>query len=195
MLSVLKISECFLCPLYIHNDGVVVTCDDKRTNDNCIMFVGEAPGADEAIQGIPFVGRAGKLLRRTISELDINSFYITNICRCRPPNNRKPIPEEVGICGNFLLAEIASVQPYLIFALGTTATDFFTSFSNRYNNSSYSELRSLSGFNVEHPITHKNLFVSSVYHPSFILRQPYKVNEYKKSFLNALNWRQSCQLV
>jgi DNA polymerase len=84
------------------------------------MFVGEAPGADEDVQGLPFVGRAGQLLTRIIEAIDMSrdDVYICNILKCRPPGNRNPEPDEIGACEAFLFRQIAWVKPKVICALG-----------------------------------------------------------------------------
>jgi len=88
-----------------------------------LMFVGEAPGADEDIQGKPFVGRAGQLLTKIIESIGLKreDVFIGNINRCRPPKNRAPEPDECAICKPFLLREIAVVRPKAIVVLGATA--------------------------------------------------------------------------
>ena len=84
------------------------------------MFVGEAPGADEDVQGIPFVGRAGQLLTKIIEAIGLrrDDVYIANVIKCRPPENRNPEPDEVETCEPFLFQQIDSVQPKVIVALG-----------------------------------------------------------------------------
>jgi DNA polymerase len=87
------------------------------------MFVGEGPGADEDIQGFPFVGKAGQLLDRMIVAMGFtrDEVYVANIVKCRPPNNRKPEPEEMAACLPYLGEQIDLVQPEVIVALGATA--------------------------------------------------------------------------
>ena len=87
------------------------------------MFVGEAPGADEDAQGIPFVGRAGQLLTRIIESIGLSrdQVYIANILKCRPPGNRDPEPEEVATCEGFLFQQIQVVSPKVMVALGRYA--------------------------------------------------------------------------
>jgi DNA polymerase len=88
-----------------------------------LMFVGEAPGADEDVQGIPFVGRAGQLLTKIIEAIDLkrDDVYIANVIKCRPPDNRNPEPDEVDTCEPFLFQQIDAVKPRVIVALGTFA--------------------------------------------------------------------------
>jgi uracil-DNA glycosylase len=88
-----------------------------------LMFVGEAPGRDEDAQGLPFVGRAGQLLNKMIAAIDLKreEVYICNVLKCRPPENRTPLPEEVEQCLPYLEQQIAVVKPALICALGLSA--------------------------------------------------------------------------
>ena len=88
-----------------------------------LMFVGEAPGADEDIQGEPFVGRAGQLLTKIIESINLtrSDVYIANVLKCRPPNNRNPEPDEVSKCEPFLARQIDTIRPKVIVALGTFA--------------------------------------------------------------------------
>ena len=90
-----------------------------------LMFVGEAPGADEDAQGEPFVGRAGQLLNKILEAIGFrrDEVYICNILKCRPPSNRKPQPEEVERCLPYLRKQIELVQPKLILCLGLTAAE------------------------------------------------------------------------
>ena len=87
------------------------------------MFVGEGPGYDEDVQGRPFVGRAGQLLTKIIQSIHLQreEVYITNIIKCRPPQNRNPEPDEIECCHPFLLKQISTIQPQIICALGTFA--------------------------------------------------------------------------
>lgn len=89
-----------------------------------LMFVGEAPGADEDIQGIPFVGRAGQLLTKIIEAINLRreDVYIANVIKCRPPENRNPEPDEVETCEPFLFRQIDVIKPKVIVALGTFAS-------------------------------------------------------------------------
>jgi len=87
------------------------------------MFVGEAPGGDEDIQGIPFVGRAGQLLTKIIEAIGLtrDDVYIANVIKCRPPENRNPEPDEVETCEPFLSRQIEAIKPRVIVALGSFA--------------------------------------------------------------------------
>lgn len=110
-------------------------CDTRKTVvngrgdlDAPVLFVGEAPGADEDEVGLPFVGKSGALLGRMIKHTGYaeSDVRITNVVRCRPPNNRKPEIEEIERCERFLHREIAIVSPKVIVALGATATEVLT---------------------------------------------------------------------
>jgi DNA polymerase len=103
--------------------GRTQTVFARGTGSSRLMFVGEGPGADEDIQGFPFVGKAGQLLDRMIVAMGFtrDEVYVANIVKCRPPNNRKPEPEEMAACLPYLGEQIDLVQPEVIVALGATA--------------------------------------------------------------------------
>ena len=126
------------------------------------MFVGEAPGADEDIQGIPFVGRAGQLLTKMIEAMGLkrDDVYIANVLKCRPPNNRDPQPDEVERCEPFLFRQIASVQPKVIVALGAFAARALLKTQDPV-----SRMRGrVYNYRGAKPIV--------TFHPSFLLRSP-----------------------
>jgi uracil-DNA glycosylase family 4 len=93
-----------------------------------LMFVGEAPGAQEDKQGLPFVGRAGQLLNQLLEEIGIqrSDVFITNVICCRPPDNRDPLPEEIEVCKPYLYKKIESIEPKVICTLGNFATKLLT---------------------------------------------------------------------
>jgi uracil-DNA glycosylase len=93
-----------------------------------LMFVGEAPGAQEDKQGLPFVGRAGQLLNQLLEEIGIqrSDVFITNVICCRPPGNRDPLPEEIEVCKPYLYKKIESIEPKVICTLGNFATKLLT---------------------------------------------------------------------
>jgi uracil-DNA glycosylase family 4 len=112
------IGDCTRCKL--HGQGRRQIVFGVGNPDADLMFVGEAPGADEDIQGIPFVGRAGQLLTKIIEAIDLKreDVYIANVIKCRPPGNRNPEPDEVGTCEPFLFQQIDIIKPKVIVALG-----------------------------------------------------------------------------
>jgi len=116
-----EIGDCTRCKLHALGRKQIVFGVGNPDAD--LMFVGEAPGADEDIQGIPFVGRAGQLLTKIIEAIDLKreDVYIANVIKCRPPQNRNPEPDEVETCEPFLFDQIATIQPKVIVALGKFA--------------------------------------------------------------------------
>jgi DNA polymerase len=115
------IGDCTRCKL--HRQGRKQIVFGVGNPDADLMFVGEAPGADEDIQGIPFVGRAGQLLTKIIEAIGLkrDDVYIANVIKCRPPQNRNPEPDEVDTCEPFLFRQIDIIKPKVIVALGTFA--------------------------------------------------------------------------
>lgn len=118
-----EIDKCTNCSLHQVRNNTVPGQGQKVSPD--IMFVGEAPGADEDAQGIPFVGRSGQLLTKMIEAMGYSreTVFIANINKCRPPDNRKPTPDEMKVCLPFLKRQIALIQPKVIVALGATAVE------------------------------------------------------------------------
>jgi DNA polymerase len=114
-------ADCTRCKL--HRMGRRQVVFGVGNPDADLMFVGEAPGADEDIQGIPFVGRAGQLLTKMIQaiQLERDQVYIANVIKCRPPGNRNPEPDEVAQCEPFLFKQIEIIKPKVIVALGKFA--------------------------------------------------------------------------
>src|SRR5258706_12242389 len=111
-------ADCSRCKLHTLGRRQVVFGVGNPEAD--LMFVGEAPGADEDIQGEPFVGRAGQLLTKIIEAIDLKreDVYIANVIKCRPPGNRNPEPDEVATCEPFLFQQIDIIKPKVIVALG-----------------------------------------------------------------------------
>jgi uracil-DNA glycosylase len=130
--------------------------------DADLMFIGEAPGADEDIQGEPFVGRAGQLLTKIIEAMGFarSDVYIANVLKCRPPGNRNPEPDEVASCLPFLFRQIDAVQPKVMVALGTFAAQAL--------------------LNTKDPISRlrgrawpcRGRLLVPTFHPAFLLRSP-----------------------
>src|SRR5690606_39097968 len=115
-----EIKGCTACPLHA---GRTQTVFARGSLASGLCFIGEGPGEDEDRQGFPFVGKAGQLLDRMIAAMGFSrdEVYVCNIVKCRPPNNRKPTPEEMSACSTHLQQQLELVQPKLIVALGTTA--------------------------------------------------------------------------
>ncbi len=149
-------------------------CELCKTRTNCVfgvgnrnaslMFVGEAPGEQEDLSGIPFVGRAGQLLDKFLFAVDIDreDVYIANILKCRPPKNRDPLPEEEDQCIDYLRRQVALIEPKVIVCLGRIAA-----------------MRLIKpDFKItqEHGTWFKkgNYLMTAVYHPAALLRDPRK---------------------
>lgn len=130
--------------------------------DADIVFVGEAPGRDEDIKGEPFVGKAGQLLTRIIQAIDLSreDVYICNVIKCRPPENRNPLPEEIESCEPFLLKQVEAIQPKVICALGKFAAQTLLK-----TEAPISTLRGR--FHDYHGIP-----LMPTYHPAYLLRNP-----------------------
>ncbi len=113
-----NLGDCTRCKLAPSRRNIVFGTGNPKAE---LMFVGEAPGADEDEQGLPFVGRAGQLLTKIIEAIDLTrkDVYICNILKCRPPGNRNPEQDEIASCEPFLFRQIAAVNPKVICALGT----------------------------------------------------------------------------
>jgi len=116
-----EIGDCTRCRLHAQGRRQIVFGVGNPEAD--LMFVGEAPGGDEDIQGIPFVGRAGQLLTKIIEAIDLKreDVYIANVIKCRPPGNRNPEQDEVETCEPFLFQQIDIIKPKVVVALGTFA--------------------------------------------------------------------------
>lgn len=127
-----------------------------------LMFVGEAPGADEDEQGVPFIGRAGQLLTKIIESIGLSrdDVYIANVIKCRPPGNRNPEPDEIAECEPFLVRQIQSVRPKVIVALGT-----FAAHALLHTDAPISRLR---GTFYEY----QGAKLLPTFHPAYLLRSP-----------------------
>ena len=127
-----------------------------------LMFVGEAPGADEDEQGFPFVGRAGQLLTKIIESIGMKreEVCIGNINRCRPPGNRQPVPEETAACRPFLLREVAVVKPKVIVALGKFAAQSLLKTTD--------PITRLRGREYKF----RSAILMPTFHPAYLLRNP-----------------------
>jgi uracil-DNA glycosylase family 4 len=111
------LGDCRRCKLASGRNHIVFGAGNPKAE---LMFVGEAPGADEDAQGLPFVGRAGQLLTKVLEAMEMHreDVFICNILKCRPPGNRNPETDEISACESFLFRQIASVKPKVVCALG-----------------------------------------------------------------------------
>jgi uracil-DNA glycosylase len=154
------IGDCVRCKLHgLGRTQIVFGVGNPRAD---LMFVGEAPGADEDIQGEPFVGRAGQLLTKIIESIGLKreDVYIANVLKCRPPGNRNPEPDEVEQCEPFLLRQIDLVNPKVIVALGKFAAQCLLK-----TNDPITRLRG-------REYKYRNAILMPTYHPAYLLRTP-----------------------
>jgi DNA polymerase len=175
LLKILEdIGDCKRCRLHEARNRIVFGVGNEQAK---LVFVGEGPGADEDAQGIPFVGRAGQLLTQMIEgtarkegiPIERKDVYICNVVKCRPPENRTPLPDEMEICGQFLSRQLQAIRPKAICALGSTAA------------------KALLG--TKEGVTRlrgkwqkwRDLPVMVTYHPSYLLR-PYNQNAKKEAW-------------
>jgi len=159
------LGDCTRCPL--HKQGrkqIVFGVGNPRAD---LMFIGEAPGADEDIQGEPFVGRAGQLLNNMIKAMGLRreDVYIANIIKCRPPGNRTPEREECETCSPYLFRQIEVIQPKAIVALGAVAAKTLLAI-----NAPMAELRG-------RWYDFRGIKLAVTYHPAFLLRDPRQKKE------------------
>jgi DNA polymerase len=156
--------DCRRCKLCEQRHTIVFGDGSPRAQ---LVFVGEGPGADEDAQGLPFVGRAGKLLTQMIEAMGLQrrDVYICNVVKCRPPENRLPQPDEIEQCSPFLLRQIAVLQPKVVVSLGACA------------------MRTLLGITEGITKVHGQWFdwqgtrLMPIYHPAYLLRDPNKKPE------------------
>jgi DNA polymerase len=155
-----EIGDCTRCKLHRLGRRQVVFGVGNPAAD--LMFVGEAPGADEDVQGIPFVGRAGQLLTKIIEAIGLtrDDVYIANVIKCRPPENRNPEPDEVETCEPFLFQQIDRIKPKVIVALGTFAAKALLKTQDPI-----SRLRGRS-------FDYRGATLIPTFHPAFLLRSP-----------------------
>lgn len=154
-----EVQGCQACSLHRTRKNPVLGEGNPRA---FLAFVGEAPGAEEDEQGRPFVGKAGELLTRMIKAMGLRreEVYITNVLKCRPPNNRNPRPEEIKACIPFLLRQMEIIKPKIICALGTFAAQTFLETNEK--------ITALRGKFHQW----KGIKVMPTFHPAFLLRNP-----------------------
>ncbi|HVJ26007.1 MAG TPA: uracil-DNA glycosylase, partial [Vicinamibacterales bacterium] len=154
------IGDCTRCKLATLGRKQVVFGVGNANAD--LMFVGEAPGADEDVQGVPFVGRAGQLLTKMIEAMGFqrDDVYIANVVKCRPPENRNPEPDEIESCEPFLFRQIETVKPRVIVALGAFAAKTLLR-----STEPISKLRG-------QVYDYHGVQLIPTFHPSFLLRSP-----------------------
>jgi DNA polymerase len=154
-----KIGKCKECPLH---KGITNHVPGEGGENARIFFIGEGPGEEEDKQGRPFVGRSGQFLREMITQVGLkdNDYFIGNVIKCRPPNNRDPKPEEIDACSHWLKSQLETIEPEVIVTLGR-----------------YSMGRFLSGVTISkcHGRIFRRkdgLYIMPLYHPAVALYSP-----------------------
>ena len=154
-----ELGECTRCILH---EGRTTLVFGAGNPDADLVFVGEAPGRDEDLQGVPFVGRAGQLLTKIIASIGLtrDEVYIANVVKCRPPGNRNPEPGEVQTCEPFLFRQIDVIRPKVVVALGAFAIHTLLG-----TNQAISRLRG-------RVYEYRGAKLVPTFHPAFLLRSP-----------------------
>jgi uracil-DNA glycosylase len=167
------IGDCQRCGLAKGRNKIVFADGDANAQ---LMFVGEGPGADEDAQGLPFVGRAGQLLNNMIGAMGLKreQVYIANIVKCRPPQNRKPEPDEAHTCTPFLERQIDVVRPRVLVALGATAATYLLG------------MRGSIGGMRGRIHDYRGIQTVVTYHPAYLLRDPTQKKETWKDLQMAM---------
>jgi len=158
------LGDCHRCKLHPYRTQIVFGTGNPQAK---LVFIGEAPGRDEDLQGEPFVGQAGQLLTKIIQAIQLHreEVYIANIIKCRPPENRNPEPDEIAACEPFLIQQLQVIRPKLICALGTFAAQTLLKTEEK--------ISSLRGKFHEY----QGIPLMPTYHPAFLLRNPNRKRE------------------
>ena len=154
-----EIGDCTRCKLHMGRNKIVFGDGSPKAE---LVFIGEGPGADEDYQGLPFVGRAGKLLTQMIEAMGLQrrDVYICNVVKCRPPENRAPEPDEVNTCSPYLLRQIDVIRPKVIVCLGAVAAKTLLETT-----------RGISQFRGQW-LEWRGRKLLATYHPAYLLRNP-----------------------
>ena len=165
--------ECMRCPLAETRTKVVFGAGNA---DADLMFVGEAPGAEEDRRGLPFVGRAGGLLTELLGGIGMNreDVFIANVLKCRPPGNRDPQPAEIEACSPYLHKQVELIQPKVVGTLGNFATKLLTG--------SRTGITKVRGTTQVHVLGGRAVYIMPLLHPAAALRTPSLVDTLKEDF-------------
>lgn len=170
-----QIKNCNKCKLCNTRQNIVLGCGNVNAK---IMFIGEGPGADEDRKGVPFVGKAGKLMNNAFDIVGIKreDVYIANIVKCRPPNNRDPEQDEVASCINYLRNQVMIIKPKIIVLLGKIALtnilgqDYkITAFRGKW-------------------VEKKGIYYMPTWHPAALLRDETKKIDFINDLKEVVNW-------
>ncbi len=159
-----ELGDCRRCKLHPYRTQIVFGIGNPQAK---LVFIGEAPGRDEDLQGEPFVGQAGQLLNKIIQAIQLRreEVYIANIIKCRPPENRNPEPDEIAACEPFLIKQLQLIRPRLICALGAFAAQTLLKTEEK--------ISSLRGNFHEY----QGIPLMPTYHPAYLLRNPSRKRE------------------
>jgi uracil-DNA glycosylase len=168
-----EVQACTRCPLHQTRSKAVFGNGNADAN---LMFIGEAPGAEEDRQGLPFVGRAGQLLTRLLEGIGLtrDDVFVANVLKSRPPGNRDPQPEEIEACWPFLERQIQLIEPRVIATLGNFATKRITG--------SQVGITRVRGTPQLHELAGRTVFVFPLLHPAAALRTPALVETCEQDF-------------
>jgi DNA polymerase len=158
-----QVQDCTRCPLHETRTKAVFGAGNA---DADLMFVGEAPGADEDRQGLPFVGRAGQLLNQMLEEIGLarEDVFIANVLKSRPPGNRDPQPGEIEACEPYLWEQIGLIEPRVVCTLGNFATKLLTG--------SPTGITKVRGTPQVHELGGRTVYLLPLFHPAAALRTP-----------------------
>jgi uracil-DNA glycosylase family 4 len=170
-----ELGDCMRCKLHRTRRTLVFGEGNGKAK---LMLIGEGPGFDEDLQGRPFVGKAGQLLTKILQSIHLQreEVYITNIIKCRPPQNRNPEPDEINSCNPFLMKQIHAIQPKIICALGT--------FSAQTLLKTDVKITALRG--KSHDMAGIKVFPT--YHPAYLLRNPERKREVWEDMKQISKW-------
>jgi len=158
-----EVQDCTRCPLHETRTKAVFGAGNA---DADLMFVGEAPGAEEDRQGLPFVGRAGQLLNQMLGEIGLarEDVFIANVLKSRPPDNRDPQPEEIAACEPYLWRQVGLIEPKVVCTLGNFATKLLSG--------SPTGITKVRGAPQVHELGGRAVFLLPLFHPAAALRTP-----------------------
>jgi uracil-DNA glycosylase len=158
-----EVKRCEKCPLHETRTKPVFGAGNA---DADLMFVGEAPGAEEDRQGLPFVGRAGQLLNQMLEEIGLarDDVFIANVLKSRPPGNRDPQPDEIAACEPYLFEQVRLIEPRVVCTLGNFATKLLSG--------SQTGITKVRGTPQVHDLGGRTVFLLPLFHPAAALRTP-----------------------
>ncbi len=173
-----EVQDCTRCPLHETRTKAVFGAGDANAD---LMFVGEAPGAEEDRQGLPFVGRAGQLLNQMLEEIGLSreEVFIANVLKSRPPGNRDPQPLEIEACRPYLFEQVRLIEPKVVCTLGNFATKLLSG-----NPAGITRVR---GAPQVHELGGRTVFLLPLFHPAAALRTPAVKETLRKDFATLPN--------